>query len=294
MIISAERIAREFFGIVACARRLPGEFDNNFHLVTAGGDEYLLKIMRAGCSPEFLDMQARAMEHLRDFPVPHPAGEIKTTNDKQFAWLLHWLPGRMMAEVDHTPAMLSNLGRLLGEIDGRLADFSHPFVHRELKWDLARAAWIADYLDYIPDARRREMVRGIVDSFGRAAPFKQIRRGVIHGDANTHNVLVDGDLITGLIDFGDLHYGAPAAELAVACAYAALGKSDPRGAIESVTSGYQEAFPLTEIEMSLLNLLISTRLAVSVTNSAYMKTISPDPYATVSEAQAWEALEILC
>lgn len=288
MVIEAERAARELFSLEACARPLAGEFDHNFHLTASDGAQYLLKIMRPDCAPEFIDMQCRAMEHLRDFPVPRPAAAIKTTEDGRFAWLLHWLPGRMMAEAPHTRAMLENVGRLLGRIDAALAGFSHPYVHRELKWDLARSGWIADYLDYIPDEARRDKVRAILEAFRRCKPLDGVRRGVIHGDANTHNILVEGDSITGLVDFGDLHYGAPVSELAVACAYAALGETNPRAAIGYVVRGYRESFPLTEIEMNSLRLLILTRLAVSVTNSAYMKTLSPDPYATVSEKQAWK------
>src|SRR5207248_10270522 len=46
--------------------------------------------------------------------------------------------------------------------------------------------------------------------------------------------------------------------------------------------------------LSVLYALIAARLAVSVTNSAHCKTLKPDdPYVTVSEAPAWEALERL-
>jgi len=287
------RVARDLFSLDACARRLSGEFDDNFHLTARDGSQYLLKIMRAGCDPQFIDMQVRAMEHLRDFPVPRPAAEIKTTSDGRIVWLLHWLPGRMMAEVPHTPRMLENLGLLLGEIDRALTDFTHPMTHRELKWDMARSAWIADYLDYIPEPARRAIVRRVLDRFQAEAPLEHVRRGVIHGDANTHNVLVEGDRITGLIDFGDLRSGAWVEELAIACAYAALGKNDPQQAIELVASGYRQSNPLTPAEAGALPLLVLTRLAVSVTNSAYTKTRSPDPYVSVSERQAWDALEIL-
>lgn len=289
MPLDAGRIARDLFHISATATRLPGEFDDNFHLL-AGNAEYLLKIMRLDCAPGFVDMQIRALHHLRDFPVPHPAADVKTFEGR-IVWLLHWLPGRMLADVHQTPEMLRNLGRLLGQIDRALESFSHVYARREFKWNLEGSAWIEDFFRYIPDPARRKTVGAILDQFKDAKPFARVRRGVIHGDANTHNVLVEGDTITGLIDFGDLHESAPAAELAVACAYAALGKKDPREAIENVKRGFEEAFPLTGEEANLLNLLILTRLAVSVTNSAYMKTISSDPYASVSETQAWEVLE---
>src|SRR5262249_7438901 len=59
-------------------------------------------------------------------------------------------------------------------------------------------------------------------------------------------------------------------------------------------SGFHRAFPLEEAELSVLFPLIETRLAVSVVNSACRKIVVPDdPYITVSEEPAWEALNCL-
>jgi Ser/Thr protein kinase RdoA (MazF antagonist) len=280
-----QEAAEDLFGIRAEAQPLAGEFDDNFRLTAANGSQYLLKIMRAGCDPDFVDMQCRAMHQLAGYPVPRPAAPVKTTRDGRLAWLLHWVPGRMLADVSRTPEMLFNLGRLLGEIDRALESFSHPAVHRELKWDLARAAWIEDRLESIADPRRRDRVRHILDKFRNAEPFSGVRRSVIHGDANLHNILVEGDSITGLIDFGDLHWSAPVAELAIACAYVRPHET------ACIIRGFCETNPLTAREKQVLPLLIETRLAVSVTNAAIQKTKSADPYVTVSEQQAWETLE---
>src|SRR5439155_24139407 len=71
-------------------------------------------------------------------------------------------------------------------------------------------------------------------------------------------------------------------------------KEDSLPAGTAVVAGYHGAFPLDELELSVLFALMGTRLAVSVTNSAHRKTLKPDdPYVTVSEAPAWEALERL-
>jgi Ser/Thr protein kinase RdoA (MazF antagonist) len=281
----AQGLTKDLFGIRAEARPLPGEFDDNFRLTDATGTQYLLKIMRPSCDPAFVDMQHRAMEHLARFPVPRPAAPVKISSDGRLAWLLHWLPGRLLADVPRTPELLFHLGRVLGEVDRALETFSHPLAHRELKWDLARAAWIENDLEYIPDLKRRDRVRRIIQKFRNADPFSGVRRSIIHGDANLHNVLVEENQITGLIDFGDLHFGAPVAELAVACAYVLPSET------VCLMRGYDEANPLTEREKQVLPLLIETRLAVSVTNAAMQKTMSPDPYVTVSEQQAWETLE---
>ena len=125
----------------------------------------------------------------------------------------------------------------------------------------------------------------------------RLRRSVINGDANDHNVLVSRPWpqrrkIVSVIDFGDMHYGLTVSEAAVAAAYAILGKKEPLGVAAEIVAGYRSTLPLDDVELSTLYALIGVRLAVSVTNSAHRKTLVPDdPYVTVSEAPAWEALE---
>src|SRR5580698_3378139 len=104
-----QEAARDLFGIRAEAQQLAGEFDDNFRLTADDGSQYILKIMRPGCDPAFLDMQCRALERLAGFPVPRPAAPVKTTQEGRLAWLLHWLPGRMLADVSRTREMLWNL-----------------------------------------------------------------------------------------------------------------------------------------------------------------------------------------
>ena len=80
----------------------------------------------------------------------------------------------------------------------------------------------------------------------------------------------------------------------MAAAYALLGQEDPLAAAAAVVAGYHAAFPLEEEEIRHLFALVSARLAVSVTISATRAKRAPgDPYVTVSEAPAWEALERL-
>lgn len=287
----AVRIARNLYGIQASARPLTGEFDQNFHL-TAGSMQYVLKVMRPGCARDFIDLQQRALQHLAGLPIPRVAGEVAEI-DGHLVWMLEWLPGKLLAHLNPpTPQVLGALGRLLGQVDSGLADFSHPAAHRELKWDLKRAAWIRDYLHLLSDPQRRKLVEQILACYdSEVAPaLPSLRHSVIHGDANDHNLLVHP---IGLIDFGDLHYTAAVAEIAIACAYAAFTRLDPLAAITALLGAYHEFFPLEEREIALLFPLILARLAVSVTNSAWLATLSPDPYATVSEQAAWRAIEQL-
>jgi Ser/Thr protein kinase RdoA (MazF antagonist) len=129
-----------------------------------------------------------------------------------------------------------------------------------------------------------------------ASHLRTLRHGVIHNDANDHNVLVadDGASISGLLDLGDAIWSVTVNELAVAAAYAALDAPDPSATIAGVRGGFEEALPLVDLEGALLAELVALRLATSVALSAHQSRLDPDdPYLTVSEAPAWALLERL-
>jgi 4-aminobutyrate aminotransferase-like enzyme/Ser/Thr protein kinase RdoA (MazF antagonist) len=311
----AVRLAREIFNLEVAAKSLPCEYDDNFHLTSTEGREFVLKIMHPAREQSFVEMQCQALQHLAkrapQLSLPRvcatPNGDaftLATLSDgtKRLLWLLTFVQGTVLARVNpHSPELLRSLGHFLAEMDAALEDFSHPATHRELKWDLARASWIRDYLPHIGDSSRRALVERFLALYeSEVMPaLKLLRRSVIYGDANDYNVLAappwpQPRRVASVIDFGDMHYGLTVSEVAIAAAYAMLGKEDPLPAAGAVVAGYHSAFPLNEAEISVLYALIGMRLAVSVTNSAHRKSLVPDdPYVTISEAPAWEALDKL-
>jgi 4-aminobutyrate aminotransferase-like enzyme/Ser/Thr protein kinase RdoA (MazF antagonist) len=311
----AEKIAREVYGFETSARPLPGEYDDNFHLTNSDDREFVLKVMHAGREHAFVDMQCSALQHLAA-RAPHvavprvcptqsgePFQNVRLSDgSERLVWLLTLLPGSVLAQICPKEAeLIESLGSLLGEMDTALRDFSHVSTQRDLKWDLARAGWIRDYLRYIGDKTKRGLVEKFLNLYETqdVPVLPQLRRGVIYGDANDHNVLVSAPWpqprkVTGVIDFGDMHHSIVVAEPAIAAAYAILGEKDPLHVATALVRGYHRTYPLKESEIAALYPLIAMRLAVSVTNSAHRKTLIPDdPYVTVSECAAWEALERL-
>jgi 4-aminobutyrate aminotransferase-like enzyme/Ser/Thr protein kinase RdoA (MazF antagonist) len=307
--------------------------------VAREGSAFVLKVMHPAREESLIDLQCRALQHLaqhaRHLNLPRVCltnkGEPFTTitaadGSSRLVWLLTFVPATVMANAKpHSAELLASLGTLLGEMDSALAIFSHPAAQRELKWDFARAGWIREYLHLIVDADRRALVEKFLALYdAEVVPVMgRLRRSVIYGDANDHNVLVEagttqgrgealkrtpiadlgGDALkraptlnaprraVGVIDFGDMHESFTVSEVTIAAAYAILGKERPLRAAAAVVGGYHRAFPLTEVEISVLYVLIGVRLAVSVVNSAQRATVKPgDSYVTITEAPAWEAL----
>ncbi|HSE18984.1 MAG TPA: phosphotransferase [Pyrinomonadaceae bacterium] len=277
---SARAIAAQFFGIGASARRLPGERDQNFLLADDFGQPVVLKIANAAESRAFLEAQNAVLDYLSD-RVPFCQSVIGGIGEFQgrLVRLLTYLPGVPLAEIKpHTPGLLQDFGQKLGQLSRALADFDHPTVHRDFHWDLANGNRIvSQYAPLIENAELRELVLKC-----RFEPETELRRSVIHGDANDYNVLVDPESMTvsGLIDFGDMVYSYTVGDLAIALAYVVLGEGDPR----DVIAGYRSEFGLLDEEREALGPLVRLRLAMSVCIAAHQIREQPEnEYLRISQ-----------
>ena len=309
------RLARQVYGLTATARTLPSYLDQNFLLETADGARYVLKIANAAEDAAVLDFQQAALTHLAAHDLPLRTPRVQPACDgarrtrirghdgaTHWMWMVSYLPGTFMADVvPHTPDLLRSLGVALGRLDGALAGFSHPAMHRPLIWDMQQYARLPAFFDDLADPAQRALVEDTYRQFeATAAPLLPgLRRSVVHNDGNDHNVLVgaaagSGYRVDGLIDFGDLVHTFTVAEPAIAATYAMLGKPDLLAAASHVVGGYHAAYPLTEQELAGLFWLIRLRLCASVCMSARHRRQNPsDAYLAVSEAPAWDALQRL-
>lgn len=323
-LTEAVRLARVLYGLGSegdvRAVALPGEYDSNFEITSKDKGRFVLKIMHPGREPSLVDLQCKALDHLAaaapGLALPRVqkarsgeavtslsmAGAEEKSRVNRLVWMLSYVEGSPLAEAKpRTDDMLASLGRFLGALDRGLGGFTHPASERDFKWDLSKAGWIEGSLSGIEEAESRAQVAEALALFKeQVAPLlPSLPRSVIHGDANDYNVLVKPSSaepreVASVIDFGDMHHGLSVAEVAVGATYAIFGRKDKLAAAALVVKGYHHERPLQEIEIRALFPLILARLAVSVTNSAIRKEVRPDdPYVTVSEAGAWEALESL-
>lgn len=285
---------------------LPGEADLNLRLCSDGGD-YLVKV-RADGDSDTLALQVAALAHVAasapELPtsrtVPTVRGEalaaLVVAGQHRTVWVTEWLPGQLMSD----QASLSldaceQLGQVLGALDCAMQTFQDPRAERPIKWDLLRSEWIGAHLEAVEAGWLRDAVEAIHEwHVSHKRPLAELRRCVVHNDANDHNVLVAADgpqTITGLVDFGDMCETALVSELAIAASYAAMHTKDPLTAIDAVTRGYHAELPLQPGELAMVLPLIELRLAVSVTNAAVEAEARPgDPYITISQEGARRVL----
>ncbi|RMG27955.1 MAG: aminotransferase class III-fold pyridoxal phosphate-dependent enzyme, partial [Bacteroidetes bacterium] len=306
-------LLREHYGIAARQlRQLPGELDLNVYVASTEGGAYLLKISHEGEDEACLHMQVAALRHLAQHApelqlsrvIPTRSGaflqEVEVQGRQRLMRLLSWVPGRLWARVSpHTPALLQSLGEVCGRLSAALQHFEHPAAHRSLRWDPARAQWVAPYLEAFEQPAQRDCARYCWQLFQQQALplLPRLPASINHNDANDYNILVNEARgyearVTGLIDFGDMVYTRRVNELAIACAYACMHKPDPLQAALPIVAGYHRHMPLNEDELAALWPLMATRLLISVTASLLNRRQHPDnAYLQISEAPAWALME---
>ncbi|MDX1616673.1 MAG: aminotransferase class III-fold pyridoxal phosphate-dependent enzyme, partial [Candidatus Promineifilaceae bacterium] len=252
----------------------------------------------------------RVLETLRDrefdLAAPSPVGKL---SDKLHRWqdgsgrqhyvqLFHFVSGSVLAGRDgYSEVDLGSLGERLASLDESLRGLPQP-QPRELIWSVWRAAeTVRAGRNKVAGANRRRLVEHFLARFeSEVAPtLGDLASGLIHNDANDHNLLVnEGGRLCGLLDFGDLDWAPYVNEVAVAAAYAMAGQIDPLAAAAELAAGYHRVMPLEPEALAVLFDLIAMRLCVSVVVSTNRQAEADrDSYLKVSEGPAWRLLQQL-
>jgi len=276
----AEAIARRAFDIEASAHALDSERDQNFQLRATDGNDWVLKIANPAENPALLDMQTQALLHIArvepSLPVPRvkatpdgaPFYEIDGPDGRRFiVRLLSFLPGQLLNDATLHPALLRDVGAMAARLARALRGFFHPAARHELLWDLTLAPALRTLTRHIEEQGRRRIVEETLDHFdAEVLPrLKTLRAQVIHNDVSELNTLVDGNRVTGVVDFGDLIHAPLVCDLAVPIAELSRRHPDPIAAAAEITAGYHAVTALEDDELRLIFDLACTRCAMEVT-----------------------------
>src|SRR5205085_11191278 len=216
--------------------------------------------------------------------------EIDGVDDgRHFVWAVSHVPGRLLADVPHRmPALLEELGARIGQLTAALDGVAAPALDRTFHWDLASA------VDLVMTARPRirdealcSAIDAVVERVSRYVMPRagELLRAVIHNDLNDHNILVAGEHVSGILDFGDMLCGWRVADLAIAAAYAMLDADDPPAVLAALVRGAHAECPLDDAELDVVFELACLRLALSAAIAVEQREARPDnDYLGVSQA----------
>ena len=299
----------ENYGLEGELERLGGE--NLNYLVTTPDDaSYVFKIVDDDMPPEVVEMENEVIEHAisagirLNFPkiIQNKYGNLETgiiihKNELYRSRLLDFISGTNLENLsDISVKLLKNVGKTLASFDLAMENFNHPAARRNHRWNLAEAGMHRDKIELLGDPAQRALLGWAFDTWQwkAACHFPDLPWQFIHGDANRGNMLVEGDEVVGLVDFGDACINPTVCELAICLAYIMMGRENPLQAAETVSEAYQRLRPLSERERSVLYPLVCGRLAVNISIAATRRQLDPaHPNWFESEQLAWELLPLL-
>ena len=294
------KLVLDIYGIKGEISPLVSYEDLNARIKTASAT-YVLKIANKKWSSEFLQMQTDVLVYLKTsvpeltFPavIESLTGETMTSVDGFTVRLLTYLEGELLTNTARTPQLYQDVGRFLGQYSKAMQDYPHAVADGSDKlWKLDNVMACKIYLSDIADLDARDRIERLYSVYQKNIfpKLPQLRKALIHGDANEQNILINPDQpmkMAGLIDFGDIHFSSQINELAIALAYGLLGEDDIAMASASMIEGYQREFKLEEEEREILYYLMAMRLVTSITMSSHNAKLFPDnEYILVSQKPA--------
>jgi 4-aminobutyrate aminotransferase-like enzyme/Ser/Thr protein kinase RdoA (MazF antagonist) len=319
-LAEAERIARDLYGLAVSVSALPGERDCNFRLrtaeapgaaapgATAGPREFVLKI-GLGADADGCDCLVSVLDHLAEqdstlavprlFPTQRgeAVGRVERDGVDYTTCLVSFLPGRLFAESSPGgTGLLRNMGAALARVDRALQGFFHPSLNRRLAWDVRRLPELAEFSSYIESAASRAAVEQVSAAFRACLPrLRGLRSQAIHGDCHAANLLVDGESVCGILDFGDMIHAPVILEPAVAMSELLIAAVAPVSSTGAVLQGYALGQTLQRDEIELLFDIITARHAVTLLVHAWRRRHDPDgarllELAAVNSARSLEEL----
>lgn len=312
-LLSIEKFVNQYFGLKVKAKELMSYADQNFYLKDDKGKEYVVKLTNQNVDIKHLTLQNATLAFLYDKMeglstqkvYQNLQGEkITQIEDEKgavfYLRLLSWVKGEIWENI------LPNNLKLCEEIGGQLAkmslalqDFVPPLsIQKDQKWDAAKVAWVYDELDSIENEDDRDIVRPFLIYYKEhiLPNLADLRDGIIHNDANTHNIIVETEKgkakVAALIDFGDMLESKVVVELAVCCAYLSMNYPNPLEIASHIVRGFHAIFPLNEAEMRAIFPVMMNRTIISVTYSAinHKNGVESD-YVYTYEKAAWQMLK---
>jgi 4-aminobutyrate aminotransferase-like enzyme/Ser/Thr protein kinase RdoA (MazF antagonist) len=307
--IQAEHILLSLYDVTGTVSALPGYEDYNFRVKINSGNDFILKISRPNEDVDNLNFQEELLQYIasnsKEIIVPKVTKDKNGNSISEFidefgkqrkVRLLTWVSGRVWSSVNpQLDDLRFNLGKQCGLLTQTLHRFDHPKAYRNFEWDIAKSLWTKKHL-HLFNKKEIEIISYFQELFeSNFKAYCLLRKSIIHNDINDNNVLVSSEFINpkviAFIDYGDAMHTQIINELAIACSYAIMRKTDPLDAALPIVKGYHSAFPLQENELEHLYTAIAMRMVISVVNCALNKLEEPDrEYLYISEKSSWELL----
>jgi Ser/Thr protein kinase RdoA (MazF antagonist) len=301
-----KKLLQKQFGIIPLEIEKLWGYDNSNYLINTNDGQYVFKTYLNNTETlTFVEAENEALLFLQSsnnnkFPNPIKFKDgalikiLEIKGEERICRMLTFLEGELFGNVTPTKTLFKSLGNFIAHLDLRLQSFNNNTVKaRQWQWNIQYLYLNKKYIKDIPNPKDRSLISYFFQQFEENVipVMPELRKSMIHGDANEWNILANKGKVTGIIDFNDLSYTPLINELAIAIAYACLYIENSLEWASTIIKSYHKVLALEEKEITILYYLIAARLCISVCNAANSKKKNPDnEYAFISEKPAWKLL----
>lgn len=284
------------------AKKLGGYDSDNYLIQDENGQNYIFKKHLETNIDEIILEECRVL-NLLDQSIPNLfQNGIKSEDDSYIVKendhayrLVQYLEGSLLAETEITENIVKDLATKIAKMHQVLStERSTPVEARKRYWDLQYFNISLDYRSYVDETLNTKLLDYFIQqNQWNTLPFlHQYRKGLLHGDINDYNLLVQDDQITGIIDFGDITYGPIILDIAIALSYIIAQKDEPTYWTNLFIESYHQVLPFEEKELNALYYLIPLRACQSTLNAAYSIHQQPEnkEYIEISQKDMWAIL----
>ena len=268
------------FGVSGDYLPLVSERDQNFHLRSADGRQFVVKVTNATEAAIVSDFHIQMLLYLQQTGAVGTPQVRLTTDGRSYGDIeadgstcrlrvVSYLEGSLLAETAIDDVLAHEFGRQLAQLGRGLRGFSHAGDKPLLLWDVQRVAELRPLQHHIADRRGLAAVTAATDDFEQLIVplLEQLPAQVIHGDPNPENVLLSADnhRFSGFIDFSDAIRAPRVFDVAIAASYLRADSPNPLRLIAPFVGGYTAVTPLQDNEIATLFDLVRARLVTTIT-----------------------------
>lgn len=298
-----EQLLSRLFGIKADKITALDGYENKNYLVESGAQKWVFKdypfdqslLMFLQSESEFIGFLSDKGEYPK-MCLSVNGNYCEVENDRIYR-LLTYVEGDLFVSINGDHSYLESLGEKIAQIHIQSKGYFDPklLARTDNHWDIQYLETSARYINDCETAHQRKFLKYFYQQYQqKVVPIiPSLRKSVIHGDINEHNILIEKGGVKSFFDFGDIGYGPLINDLAIAVTYIGLNYENRINAISEVVQAYHKIHPLLEIELDILYNLISARLIQSLANAAHSSKLQPEnkAYITVNSESAWLMIE---
>jgi Ser/Thr protein kinase RdoA (MazF antagonist) len=285
-------ITGDGYGLSGSLERLNSERDETFIFKSQDNTKYILKIGNPRERQDLLEFQTGAFLHLERVEPTLKVSRLIRSKQGSVAWtfegedgprmvrLFSYMDGAPLFKVGSSPEQARQLGTVSAILGRGMSTYEARQPEDRILWDMSGFQELCRKLLHHVDPSRHDLILNTLDLFEtRYIPVcDDLPVQPIHNDFNPHNILVDPldhNRISGVIDFGDMVIGTLVSDVGVAMSYL-LNRIGDVSELTAFMESYTAIRPLSEIELSVLPVLMRTRLAMTILVAEWRAALFPE------------------